>query len=111
MDDIVVGGIGYAQRAMRRLGFVVPVLESVPAHLAAFAGRPGWVLERDRPRNQSGVQPIGLVDEVRLLLGMRVRDTQTGLRGIPTALLPLKSMLSFYVGGMGSRKRTACMKL
>jgi F420-dependent oxidoreductase-like protein len=30
---------------------------------------------------------------------------------IPTALLPLKSMLSFYVGGMGSRKRNFHMEL
>jgi len=30
---------------------------------------------------------------------------------IPTALLPIKTMLSFYVGGMGSRKRNFHMEL
>jgi len=30
---------------------------------------------------------------------------------VPTALLPLKSMLSFYVGGMGARKRNFHMEL
>jgi F420-dependent oxidoreductase-like protein len=30
---------------------------------------------------------------------------------VPTALLPLKTMLSFYVGGMGSRKRNFHMEL
>jgi alkanesulfonate monooxygenase SsuD/methylene tetrahydromethanopterin reductase-like flavin-dependent oxidoreductase (luciferase family) len=30
---------------------------------------------------------------------------------IPTALRPLKSMLSFYVGGMGARKRNFHMEL
>lgn len=41
-DDIVVGGIGFAQRGMRRLGLRVPELESVPAALEAFAGRRIW---------------------------------------------------------------------
>ena len=40
--DIVVGGVGYAQRGMRRLGLTVPILESVPLKLLPFAGRRLW---------------------------------------------------------------------
>lgn len=40
--DIVVGGVGFAQRGMRRLGLRVPQIESVPAPLEAFAGRRIW---------------------------------------------------------------------
>lgn len=41
-DDIVVGGVGYVHRALKRLGFVVPELPSVPPQLSEFAGRKIW---------------------------------------------------------------------
>lgn len=41
-DDIVVGGVGFAQRGMRRMGLPVPEIESIPASLQAFAGRRIW---------------------------------------------------------------------
>lgn len=41
-DDIVVGGIGFAQRGMRRMGLSVPVIESIPESLKNFAGRRIW---------------------------------------------------------------------
>lgn len=40
--DIVVGGIGFAQRGMDRLGLPVPHLDSVPESLKPFAGRRIW---------------------------------------------------------------------
>lgn len=41
-DDIVVGGVGYVHRALKRLGFLVPELASIPPQLAEFAGRKVW---------------------------------------------------------------------
>lgn len=41
-DDIVIGGVGLVHRALRRLGLAIPSLDSVPASLAAFAGRRTW---------------------------------------------------------------------
>lgn len=40
--DIVVGGVGFAQKGMRRLGLTVPVIESIPDPLMPFAGRRVW---------------------------------------------------------------------
>lgn len=40
--DIVVGGIGYAQRAFARLGLDVAHLEPIPPVLKPFAGRRIW---------------------------------------------------------------------
>ena len=37
--DIVVGGVGFAQRGMRRQGLEPPVVEGVPDELTPFAGR------------------------------------------------------------------------
>ena len=42
LDDIVVGGIGFAQRAMVQLGLSVPALDPIPKQLEAFAGREVW---------------------------------------------------------------------
>lgn len=41
-SDIVVGGVGYVQRALKRLDLTVPTLASVPPSLADFAGRKIW---------------------------------------------------------------------
>ena len=40
--DIVVGGVGFAQKGMRRLGLTVPVIDSIPDPLMPFAGRRVW---------------------------------------------------------------------
>lgn len=40
--DIVVGGIGFVHRALKRLGLDVPQLASVPEQLLEFAGRKVW---------------------------------------------------------------------
>jgi hypothetical protein len=40
--DIVVGGVGFAQRGMRKLGLTVPMIESIPDQLMPFAGRRVW---------------------------------------------------------------------
>ncbi|MEL6979437.1 MAG: ATP-grasp domain-containing protein [Pseudomonadota bacterium] len=40
--DIVIGGVGFAQRAMARLGLAAPALPSIPEPLAPFAGRKLW---------------------------------------------------------------------
>lgn len=42
LGDIVVGGVGFAQTGMRRLGLEIPVVESVPPEVAPFAGRRIW---------------------------------------------------------------------
>lgn len=41
-DDIVVGGVGIVQGALKRLGLVVPSLDTIPASLTEFAGRRMW---------------------------------------------------------------------
>ena len=40
--DIVVGGVGYVHRALKRLGLAVPELANIPACLLDFAGRKIW---------------------------------------------------------------------
>lgn len=40
--DIVVGGISYAQDGLRKLGLNVPVIDSIPVELSAFAKRRIW---------------------------------------------------------------------
>lgn len=41
-NDIVVGGIGYAQDGMRKLGLNVPVIDSIPSALSSYAERTIW---------------------------------------------------------------------
>lgn len=57
--DIVVGGIGFAQRGMERLGIAIPYLDSVPEALTPFAGRRIWQapMAQARARVQAG-RPI-----------------------------------------------------
>ncbi len=49
--DIVVGGIGFARKGMKRLGFSVPDLDSLPAALMPFAGRRIWTAPLREVRN------------------------------------------------------------
>jgi hypothetical protein len=76
--DIVVGGIGFVQRALKRLGLAVPQLDSVPASLADFADRKTWqgpliearrAVERGRP---VFVKP--LPDQPKLFTGRPMRE-------------------------------------
>lgn len=41
-DDIVVGGIGFVHRALKRLGLAVPAIPSIPEELSDFALRQTW---------------------------------------------------------------------
>lgn len=57
-EDIVVGGIGYANRAMRKMGLVPPQLDDIPEPLLTFAGRRVWktTIKTARQQIQDGAQ-------------------------------------------------------
>ncbi|MEL6735103.1 MAG: ATP-grasp domain-containing protein [Pseudomonadota bacterium] len=41
-NDLVVGGVGYVKRGMRRLGMETPQIDSIPDAISSFAGRSVW---------------------------------------------------------------------
>lgn len=41
-NDIVVGGVGFVKRGLKRLGLISPEIDSVPDSISSFAGRRIW---------------------------------------------------------------------
>ena len=87
--DIVVGGVGFAQKGMRRLGLTVPVIDSIPDPLMPFAGRRVWqsTMKELRARTSAGKQTFAKPrpDRLKLFTGQlfsSFRDL------IPTAHIP-----------------------
>lgn len=78
IGDIVIGGVGPAQRAFKRLGIQVPALDSVPSALTTFAGRKTWrapVIEARRAVERGEeifIKP--LPDQPKLFTGQPMRS-------------------------------------
>ncbi|MBY6161070.1 ATP-grasp domain-containing protein [Mameliella alba] len=87
--DRVVGGIGFAQRGMRRLGIAVPDLDSVPAELMPFAGRRIWQATMAEARRMAGSGCAVFVkprpERLKLFTGTLLRNFADL---IPTAHIP-----------------------
>jgi len=77
-EDIVVGGVGFVQRALKRLNLTVPLLASVPSSLAVFAGRKIWrsalIDARRAVERGEGIFIKPLPEQLKLFSGQPLRQ-------------------------------------